>query len=113
MEEVEIIKNEKLDLNVLANYFLNELSNKITEQVVNRIEDLFQIYNPPKEEEDVHLTIQETCKLVKKSRVTLNTWRNKNLLKPIAKSGVTPLYSKKEVLSFLKDNQSNDYNFEN
>jgi len=106
MTEVEIIRNEKLDLNVLANHFLNELSNKITEQVLNGMENLFKIYNPPKEEEDVHLTIQETCKLVKKSRVTLSNWKNNNLLKPIAKSGVTPLYSKKEVLSFLKNNQS-------
>lgn len=60
-------------------------------------------------EQDEHLLIDEVCELIKKSRVTLWSWRKKGWLQPFGKSGRSPIYKKSDVMNFLTNSKTINY----
>ncbi|RXM39623.1 hypothetical protein BOQ62_10650 [Chryseobacterium sp. CH21] len=54
-----------------------------------------------KPEQDEHILISEVCELTKKKRTTIWLWNKKGLLKPIGKSGKSPIYRRSDVLNYI------------
>jgi len=58
-----------------------------------------------KPKKDEHLSIAEVCELTKKKRTTIWLWSKKGLLKPIGKSGKSPIYRKSDVLNYIYNSE--------
>ncbi|MCQ9635814.1 helix-turn-helix domain-containing protein [Chryseobacterium sp. WG23] len=56
-------------------------------------------------QKDEHLLISEVCELTKKKRTTIWLWNKKGLLKPIGKSGKSPIYRKSDVLNYIYNSE--------
>lgn len=107
--EIQSINDSTFDIRSITNLVLKELSDGITKNVLNGVSNLLEEWKPTLDEKDELLTIKETCKLVKKSRTALHNWRDAGLLLPVAKSGNSPFYSKKQVEEFLTNNIKENY----
>jgi len=56
-------------------------------------------------EKDEHLLISEVCELTKKKRTTIWLWNKKGLLKPVGKSGKSPIYRRSDVLNYIYNSE--------
>lgn len=77
----------------------NNLENK-WDQILNRLSEI-ESYQKSPDNTNEHLLIDDVCRLTRKSRVTVWTWRKNKLLLPVGMSGRSPLYLKSDVLNFL------------
>lgn len=95
------MKNTDL-LNAISQ-FLNAIpKNGIDEKIDLVLNKLETIEQPQKNaDENEYLLIDEVCRLTRKTRVTIWSWRKKGILIPIGKSGKNPLYKKSDVIAFI------------
>lgn len=75
------------------------LENKY-DQILNRLKEI-ESHQKSTDNTDEHMLIDDVCRLTRKSRVTVWTWRKNKLLLPVGMSGKSPLYLKSDVLKFL------------
>lgn len=84
--------------------FLNVITDKIAGKIILHIENQSRCESEESEEfDDKYLTRDDVLRLCHiKSYSTLWSWKKNGLLIPIAKAGRKVLYSKKDVVEFLK-----------
>ncbi|MBS9773788.1 MAG: helix-turn-helix domain-containing protein [Tenacibaculum sp.] len=105
----EIITPSKLE--VLPNNYVNNIIERITDKIALKVYSKIEykmektlLPQTRKEENNKLLTIDEVCVILRKSRSTLNRWKNEGLLVPIKKIGVSPMYSQNQIDEFMKSN---------
>lgn len=107
MEELISLEDSQFNLKSIGLQIIESIISKISDEITTRIktqlEEIIKL-NIPQEKEDELITIKELEELSKRKRTTIYNWKKKGTLRPIAKSGNSPLYSKKEVVNFLKSN---------
>jgi predicted DNA-binding transcriptional regulator AlpA len=74
------METEKLQLNVLTNEDLNELKSSIVDELLSRLQ-------PKEQSNDELLTINEVCRLLKKTRCTVWRMEKSGAIKPIIIGG--------------------------
>ncbi len=110
MKNNEIIVPNKLE--VLPNNYVSNIIERVTDvialkvytKIKYKLKQVSEKHIPPKNESEKLFSIDETCKMLNKSRSTLNRWRKEGLLIPIKKIGVSPMYSKSQIDEFMKSN---------
>ncbi len=106
MEELINLEESQFNLKTIGLQIIESIISKISDEVAhkvkNQLEETIKLCIPSKEE-DEFISIKELVNLSKRKRTTIYNWNKSGKLKPIAKSGNSPLYSRKEVVEFLKN----------
>ena len=107
---MEKSKNIELKTNLLLDFVMNNLSEKLFMRIWNKFEEaglnLNQInvnhidVSEPKTDEE-YLTRKEVCKLFKIKLTTLDSWKRKKHLLPDTYIGISPRYRKSSILKYL------------
>lgn len=103
-----IVRNQKVDWNVMVHQLLEGLSEMVTKKVMENLSNTKLIENNPvpiEQEKDELLTIDEVCKMLKIQRTTLYNWRNSGLLIPDSNIGRLIRYKTSTVQNFIDNRQ--------